>query len=317
MRSHITVIHRLTFTYNCRRALHYQDGDPNSQKEVTNLQDRRNILQSRLNAWFKIQMVYIPVAQRLRDDQHNDNARVSGRVQSDEELEDTSRRSMDVNAENATLFLPSQLPLSLWGTGCMSGLHKIELKLRIAQAGDALEQLKHHLCVYSGLVHYKIRQVSGPGQKANTRARSLLMRIYEKVTRTAERYRVSRAALEVLDPTGDWRDIYRLLLKKDIQGPNGKSLDDMDGVLKMSKRSKRTGEGLRELSWIWRVRCKVTLSEQPSIEGASVEGSATKTETDVDRCEFFLSRNLHLILISIISSKSGICEGQSESDAMA
>lgn len=200
----------------------------------------------------------------------------------------------------------------------MLGLHEIELKLRIAQAGGALERLKQHLCVYSGFVHYKITQVSGPGQKANMRACSLLMRIWEKITRAAERYKVSRTALELLDPTGDWQSIYRPLLKRDIQGPNGRTLDDV--VHGMSKRLKGTGEGLRKLSWIWRVQRKVTLSdiaEQASIDRASAEGNPMKAETNVNSCEFFLSRNLHLNLISIISSKSGICEGQSKSDAMA
>lgn len=174
----------LTLNSDPRRALRHQDDNLDVQKDVTTLQERRNVLQARLNSWFKIQAVYIPVAQNLRAFQHGDDTRASGHVESDEE--ELSQSSTKYVAEKVKLYLPSQLPLSLWGTGCMAGLHDIESKLRIAQASDALEQLKQHLSVYSGFVHYKITQVSGPGQKANTCARNLLIRFKRKITRSAD-----------------------------------------------------------------------------------------------------------------------------------
>ncbi len=158
----------------------------------------------------------------------------------------------------------------------MLGLHEIELKMRLAQTSDALEHLKQQLCIYSGFVRFKIKHVSGPGQKANTRARNLLLRLREKVAQCADRYRVSRAALESLDFSGDWQGHFKPLLASDVKGPNGSSPDDV--VVAMSKRSKRrkgTGEGSRQLSWIWRVR-----------RTASTEGSESITEADVDKCEF-------------------------------
>ncbi len=210
--------------------------------------------------------------------QHSDGAMTSKDVEQDEELERASRLSTDNDPERVRLFLLSQLPSSLWSTGCMHGLHEIELKLRIAQANDALEQLKQHLCVYSGLVHYKITQVSGPGQKANTRARSLLDRFWEKVMRCAERYKIARAALETLDPTGNWQERFKPLLASDLKGPNGRSPDD--AIAAMSKRAKRTGEGLREVSWIWRVRRQLPhLNAEAS---ANIEGSKVTSEADLD-----------------------------------
>ncbi len=193
----------MALNFASRRALKYREDDRNVQKGATTLQERRNILQARLNNWFKIQAAYIPVAHNLRTVQHRNHAETSADVESDE---DAGQPSTDIDAEKAELFLPSQLPSLLWSTGCMSGLHEIEQQFRIAQASDALEQLKQQLCVYSGLVRYKIKQVSGPGQRANTRARNLLVRFREKITRCAERYKVSRAALERLDPTGDWQE---------------------------------------------------------------------------------------------------------------
>jgi hypothetical protein len=258
-----------------------------------------------LNAWFKVQTVYIPVAQNLRGNQHGSDARVSGDVESDEDLEDVNFPSTDIDAEKVKLFLPSQLPPSLWSTGCMPELHDIEFKLRIAQASDSLAQLKQQLCVYSGVVHYKITQVSGPGQKANTRARSLLMRLWEKVIRCAERYKASRAALEALNPTGEWQEQFRPLLVGDIKGPNGRSADDV--LAAMSKRSKGTGEGLRELSWIWRVRHKV-----PQLNTEELA-----SETDLDGCESFQMPVILANAFVRIRYTSGVCKGKSQGFTLA
>ncbi len=267
----------ITICHYYRRALQFQDDDLSGQKGTASLQERRNVLQARLNNWFKIQNIYIPVAQTLRGVQNGDDDGAGGHLES-YDLESASPLSTDIDAEKAKLFLPSQLPSSLWSTGCMPGLHEIELKLRIAQASDALEQMKQHLCVHSGLVHYKVRHVSGPGQKANTRARILLAKFRDKVMRCAERYRVSRVALERLDPTGDWQVYLKVLLDSDLQGPNGSSPDDLiPGMSKRSRRSRGTGEGLREVSWIWRVRRNVS--------SASTEGSTVAAETDIDKCE--------------------------------
>ncbi len=265
----------LTFNSHSRQALRYQDDNHDIQKGIMTLQERRNTLQARLNAWFKIQAVYIPVAHILRATQRSVAMGSSGHVESEEEMEDASQSLTDNDAETAKLFLPSQLPPSLWSTGCMSGLHGIELKLRFAQTSDALEQLKQNLCVYSGLVHYKITQVSGPGQKANTRARTLLVRLREKINRCADRYRRSLTALETLDPKGDWQENFRPLTKSDIQGPNGRSPDnEVAAMSKQSKRSRGTGEGLRQLSWIWRIR-----------RTGGAGGSRLTAEADLDKCE--------------------------------
>ncbi len=276
---------------NSRRTLRYRDDDSDTQKGATTLQERRNVLQARLNHWFKIQTAYIPIAQNLRTAQHSDDGGAGAHLGSNEELEDANPSSADYDAEKVKLYLPSQLPLSLWSTGCMHGLHKTELRLRVAQASDTLEQLKQQLLIYSGFVRYKIDQVSGPGQKANTRARNLLVRFREKVKRCAEQYRASRAVLEILDSAGDWKQYLRPLLESDLKGPNGSSPDDP--VAAMSKQSKRMrgGEGFREISWIWRVQRTVPHSIAEGLGGS--EGSRVTTEADVDKCEFSVFMGLH------------------------
>ncbi len=268
----------MTLYYYSRRALQHHGRHSDAQREDASLQERRNVLQARLNSWFKIQAVYIPVAQNLRANECGDDTRASGY---DEDYEDANQSPTVIVPEKAKLLLPSQIPLSLWNTGCVLGLRDIELKMRIAQASDALEQLKQELCVYSGLVRYKITQVSGPGQKANTRALNLLLRFRTKFTRCAERYRAARAALEVLDPTGDWQNSFRPLSDSDIQGPNGKSpKDEVAANSKGSKRLRGAGEGIRQLSWIWRVR-----------RTANTERARVPSEADLDKCELFFFRD--------------------------
>ncbi len=273
----------MSFNYYSRWALRYQDDNINNTKGIASLQERRNALQAWLNCWFNIQTVYIPVAQSLRALQHGNDDGASGCIESDE-LENTSLPSAAIDAEKAELFLPSRLPSSLWSTGCMPGLHKIELELRIAQANDALEQMKHHLCIHSSLVHYKIAQVSGPGQKANTRARILISRLWEKITRSAEQYRASCAALLLLDPSGDWNKYLKPLLTSDLKGPKGNSPDDQFAAMsKRSKQSRGNGEGFREVSWIWRVQCRVSRTNTGEL--TSVERSRAISQTDLDKCE--------------------------------
>lgn len=272
VRQRVTTLYYMTLNYHPRRALRHQDKHSDAQKEAVSLQEHRNVLQAWLNSWFKIQAVYIPVAQTLRANERSDDTGASGY---DEDYEDVSRLPTVIVPEKAKLLLPSQIPPSFWSTGCVLGLRDIELKMRITQASDALEQLKQELCVYSGLVHYKITQVSGPGQKANMRALNLLVRFRTKFTRCAERYRAARAALEVLDPTGDWQDYFRPLSDSDIQGPNGKSpKDGVAGNSKASKRLRGAGEGVRQLSWIWRVQ-----------HTAKSERTRVPSEADLDKCE--------------------------------
>ncbi len=79
-------------------------------------------------------------------------------------------------------------------------------------------------------------------------------------------------------------------MESDIQGPNRNSPDDIP--VAMSKRSRGTGEGLCQLSWIWRVRCKVPHAYTE--DQACIEGNTLTTENDVDKCESLLLSDLIL-----------------------
>jgi hypothetical protein len=107
--------------------------------------------------------------------------------------------------ESIRLWLPSSLPASLRESGCVSGLLEKECRLRLAEADDALVALRRQLRITTSVFNYKKTHVSGTGQKANTRARTLLSQLTTKTRLIADRYRAARKALLVLDPDGDWQ----------------------------------------------------------------------------------------------------------------
>jgi hypothetical protein len=119
-----------------------------------------------------------------------------------------------------------------------------EKRMRIAQADDALVELRRLLRISMGLSQYKYSQ-AGFGQRANTRTRSLIQRYWAKVNRCADRYRAARSALVELDPTIDCLIRLQPLEASDIRRP-GLNRDD--------EESEDRHEGVRELSWIWLVQ---------------------------------------------------------------
>ena len=139
------------------------------------------------------------------------------------------------------LFLPSSIPASFWSTGCMLEVVDKERRLRLAQADDALNELRRQLRISATLVDYRKVQVGGGSQKMNTRIRSLLSRFHDKTIRCDERYSAAYMALLTLDPNGSWTTRLKFLdHSKDLRPPR-RSEDD------------ESRETSRDLLWIWLV----------------------------------------------------------------
>ena len=117
------------------------------------IQNRRNVLRSRLNRWLQIQPSFVPGVLSVRGlfDGTGNGLLHLGDNHVDADFE---------SPENFPLFLPSQILAEQIDVNCPERLVKIEGLLRTAQALDALEQVKHNLCTYQSLVKYKITQVS-------------------------------------------------------------------------------------------------------------------------------------------------------------
>lgn len=157
----------------------------------------------------------------------------------DNVLSTSSQSSNTTNQPETTpLYLPSAITSSQRLTGCLPGIVDKERRLRLAQADDALGELRRQLRIASTIRDYKKAQI-GSSQKLGTKTRSILRRFHEKTHRCARRYSAAFKALAALDPDGEWKTRLKVLdHAKDIRGPH-RDEDDP------------SSEGTREMSWIW------------------------------------------------------------------
>ncbi|KAI0764426.1 hypothetical protein BC629DRAFT_1293606, partial [Irpex lacteus] len=194
----------------------------NSLPDLINLQAKRNGLLHRIDTWRKIQMVYIPVASSLINDCHD----------SDDDS------GPGIEPEIIPLFLPSSIPENLRSTSGLQSLITKESQLRVAIADDSLMEIRHLRQALKQVTQFKHLNISGSGGDPNTRIRTMYDKYNDKVTLAADRYRRAYTALKSLDPLGNWSQRLKPLADKDISGP-GRDDDET------------TGEGYREISWIW------------------------------------------------------------------
>jgi len=166
--------------------------------EQTDLHEKHIALLRQIQAWHKVQMVYMPCVSSLLSSSLNPGL--------DEIRTDAS--SME-RVENITLFLPSSLPTTLppalHTIGISPDLLEKEIKLRIAQADDALAELRLQHRIVTGLVLFKKLNISGTGQKKNTHLRTLFKRFKNTTECAAERYCTAHCVLTNVDPEGSWR----------------------------------------------------------------------------------------------------------------
>ena len=135
--------------------------------------------------------------------------------------------------------MPSSLPDQIRTLPALHEICQLEQRLREPQADDALADIRRQRRVIQGLWQFKKLNVSGTGNRPNTRFITLYKRFDHKTKRFAQRYRTAQQALHVLDPNGSWSTRLKELKDVDIRGP-GKDLDD--------KSNSRY-----EPSWIWLV----------------------------------------------------------------
>jgi hypothetical protein len=194
--------------------------------ESSNFHDKRQLLRYRITKWQEVQEVYMPAVVELRHAAHRAS----------------SAPDLVTQPERTPLYLPSGIPastrLSLAGS-----LAEKEQRMRLAQADDALHDLKRMLRITMGLWDYKRINV-GPSQVASTRTRSMIEGYRTKVTRCADRYGAARKALLILDPNGEWILRLRELKPEDVRPPE------------RSEEEKKK-EGKREVSWIWMTKTTI------------------------------------------------------------
>ncbi|EIW53788.1 uncharacterized protein TRAVEDRAFT_134057, partial [Trametes versicolor FP-101664 SS1] len=180
------------------------------------LQERQNQLRRKIDAWADIQQLYMPgvAAHRERLMSQSDTAALS---------------------YNIPLLLPSA------ATGLLSfpaAMLEHEWSLRHAQAHEALSDLRGHLEVRSHL--YKVKDRFVRGQRANTRAHTIIKTVNAKIAADAARYRIAYHCMYVLSAPlakSNWQDGLRNLTDADIRH--------------VTESDDSQSEGRRKISWIW------------------------------------------------------------------
>lgn len=228
-------------------------------------QTTRNKLWQRILDWRRIQVIYMPIVSTLLPPPSTDSD------------------APTPIPEDEKLWMPCDVDEKQHATGLASGLAELELRLRESEAQDtlhqacflyllstyvrllmcSLSQLRRHIRIRMGLVHFKQNQGSGRGGKNITRAQSAINGVTSKIEKWAERYRAARRALMVLDPiafkeasredpkVGKWTMVYRELLKADILNPRGEDPGDAPPVTPAERRKAALGEGHKTIPWIW------------------------------------------------------------------
>jgi hypothetical protein len=233
-----------------------------TQKQLADLEEKRRVLIGRINKWREVQLAYIPNLGSL--------------------VANTASKllSQSLTAEDVPLFLPSSLSPNLQNTPEISKTLVHEIRLRIAQADDALADIRHHLRIIAGLWQFKKVNISGTGNRPNTRMRSLFNRFNHRMRQSVLRYRAARSALLAakLPVEGQhWEDRLNDLKDSDVRGP-GK--DDFY-LQEPGKANYGASKGRYEMSWIWLVpqsksEADASSSEQVFDEGLRVEWSKSQ-----------------------------------------
>src|SRR6202789_1926498 len=232
-----------------------------TQKQLADLEEKRQILISRINKWREVQLAYIPDIGSLV-------ANTTSKLLSPTD---------SLAAEDVPLFLPSSLSPNLQSTLGFSKILAYEIQLRIEQEDDSLPDIRHHLRIISGLWQFKKVNISGTGNQPNTRMRSLFNRFNHRMRQSVLRYRTARSALIAAKLGQQWEDTLPDLKDSDVRGP-GK--DDFY-LQEAGKANYGASKGRHEISWIWLVpksnsEVDTNSSEQVFDEGLRVEWSKSQ-----------------------------------------
>jgi hypothetical protein len=236
-----------------------------TKKQLADLEDKCGALMRRINQWREIQLAYMPSIGPLVA---STAAEIISAIQSG---------SSTTAVEDILLFLPSSLSANLQNTSGFTDLLAREVQLRTAQADDALADIRHQLRVISGLWQFKKANISGTGNRHNTRMRALFNRFSHRLKGTVLRYRAAHLALLSADPEGEWKDRLKDLVDTDVRGPGKDDFYMQEAGNKTAGASKSR----YEVSWIWLVpRSKSEVeadgAEQVFDDGLRVEWSKSQ-----------------------------------------
>ncbi|KAF8984861.1 hypothetical protein BDQ17DRAFT_1393808 [Cyathus striatus] len=185
-------------------------------KDLADIEDKCIALAAKISKWQEIQLTYMPEVKTIFTSNLEENT-----------------NEMPEEIELIPLYLPSALPAQLHTSSTIKKAVQSELKLRLAQANDALAYIRHYLQIISSVKQFKLENTSGTGNKSNTCMRDLHQKYKNKSQLHVD-------SVLSLDPNGNWQSHLLELKNEDVQGP-GKNPDDI------------SSSGRFEMSWIWLV----------------------------------------------------------------
>lgn len=176
-----------------------------TSKQLADLEGKCTSLRNRIQWWHEAQLIYTPCVSSLL-------------VPSFTIAAATAESAPIQPAKSIPLHLPSSLPQHLQQSSELSTVIEKECRLRVAQADDALADIRHQCRIISGLWQFKRLDVNGTGNRAATRMRTLYNRFNLHTQRCAGHYHAARSALLILDPNGTWTSHLQDLKDGDICG---------------------------------------------------------------------------------------------------
>ena len=197
-----------------------------TSKQLADLEEKRSSLIRQIRIWRPVQLAYTPHVASLLP------------------LVDTADGDgLYSNPESMPLYLPSSLPSDISHRPELKDIREAERRLREAQADDALADVRRLRRIIQGLWQFKKLNVSGTGNRPNTRMLNLYTRFDMKIRHAANRYNIAYTALKCLDPNGGWKERLKELKPSDLRGPGRDSENPEDAK----------SNGRFEPSWIWLV----------------------------------------------------------------
>ncbi|KAH7904101.1 hypothetical protein BJ138DRAFT_1175416 [Hygrophoropsis aurantiaca] len=190
-----------------------------TDNQKANLQLRVNTLRRKIENWSRAQLLYMPMVAHLR-------------------MVDDTANSQEEKVYEIKLWLPSQLPDNIT---CDHRLLEYEWKLRLAQAYDSLNDLRHNLRMTTCLFKFKDKNIRG--QRPNTRARTIITNTEARTHFAAAKYKAARQRLVRLAQRIPCSDEWTVELKE---------LDTSRDLRKLGEGHEGESEGNRTLSWIWK-----------------------------------------------------------------
>ena len=230
-----------------------------SDTQKASIQEKRNLLIRQIKRWRQPQLIYMPGAAALSPLTH------------ETETDDNDINDLEP-PEQIPLILPSAVEPARRNDICLHRVSEYEKQLRLAQLQDSLVELRRIRQIrYSLLMNHRT-QIYGQGQSANTRSRTVIAGIEDRIAKFVQRYRTAYCALLQLDPIGDWRETYLELKAEDNRGPGKED------------HEQRLGDGSYTLLWIW------LLNPRARDSGGSGEPNASDEEVnDVMRVQWTTS----------------------------